>query len=137
MAESPDMHVAMSRARLRARGELAQALELRFQGLLKSFTDQVGEGRDAQVIGLFSETYKGVMNDVLTGSQAVDSKIISRPDGYLVFALVELPVGEANRAFVERARARQELWTRLQATKAFEELEAEIRKWEQSRDRLR
>jgi len=130
-ADSPDLHLAMSRARMRARGEIAQTLELRFQGLLKSFAEQTGPGSDATVLNLFSETYRAVVNDVLTGTEVADSKVVPTRNGYIVFALVRLPLGEANKAFVQKARAREELWTQLRASKAFEELDAEIRKYEQ------
>jgi len=134
-AESPDLHVGMSRARMRARTEIAQALEVRLQAMQKSFSEQVGGGADGRVLDQFTEVTRTVVSDVLNGSEVADSKVVATKGGYLVFALVQMPIGDANRAFVLRARSRDELWTRLQSSKAFQELDAEVRKLDSLRNR--
>lgn len=132
-AESPDLHVGMSRARMRARTEIAQALEVRLQGLQKSFSEQTGAGSDGRVLDQFTEVTRTVVSDVLNGSEVTDSKVLATKSGYVVFALVQMPIGEANRAFMMHARARDELWTQLRSSKAFQELDAEIRKLDSTR----
>ena len=42
-----------------------------------------------------------------------------------------LPIGEANKALMDRIKANKRLYTEFRATKAFEELDEEIKKYEE------
>ena len=50
------------------------------------------------------------------------------PAGY---EKMEMPIGEANLAFVEKLRAQERLYTRFRATRAFEELDQEVQEYEE------
>jgi hypothetical protein len=43
---------------------------------------------------------------------------------------MQLPVGEANRKLVEQIKASEQLYTRIRATEAFKELNAEVEQLE-------
>ena len=45
--------------------------------------------------------------------------------------MVEMPIGEANAAFVEKIRSQERLYTRFRASEAFEELDREVQEYEE------
>jgi hypothetical protein len=70
---------------------------------------------------------------VLVGSHARDQKFQIDGGVYRAWVLMQLPVGEANRKLVEQIKAREQLYTRLRATEAFKELNAEVEQLDAAR----
>ena len=50
------------------------------------------------------------------------------------WVLMELPVGEASKALLERLKQQEAIVTRIRASEAFKELNAEVEKYEKRKD---
>jgi len=66
------------------------------------------------------------------GVQVKETKIMQNEKTgiYSIYTLVEMPLGAANKALVQKLKEQQALATKLEASKAFKELEAEVAKVE-------
>lgn len=129
-ATSRDVQVAINRAQAEGRNGLASQLEVKYGSLTRRFVEETGVAADAQLLDEYEQTYKAVVSQVLIGSHARDQKFQIDGSVYRAWVLMELPVGEANRKLVEQIKAREQLYTRLRATEAFKELNAEVEQFE-------
>lgn len=134
-AVSRDLQMAIDRAEMEGRLGLATQLEVKYAALTRRFAEETGLARDAEVLREYEQSYKAVVSQVLIGSRARERKFALEDGVYRAWALMELPVGEANRQLVERLAQQQAAYTRLRATEAYRELNREVEKYEASRSR--
>jgi hypothetical protein len=122
--------MAVNKAQTEGRNQIAQQLEVRFQGLSKRFQEEVGIGDDSQLLDEFTQVYKAVTSEVITGSRARNEETRPEGDVYRVYVLMEMPIGAANANLLARLRASEHLYTRIRAAEAFEELQKEVEDYE-------
>ncbi|MEW6750222.1 MAG: hypothetical protein AB1505_04510 [Candidatus Latescibacterota bacterium] len=125
-ATSRDMQMAIDKARTQAQTGLAGQLETRLGNLTKQFAEEVGSGEGSELLEQFTSATKAVIDQTLNGAQIDKQKHVQEGPGYRAYVLMTLPVGAANQALMERIRANQNLYTRFQASQAFEELNKEL-----------
>ena len=128
---SKDLGLAVRKARTSGRAELASQLEVRLQALRKKFTEEVGAGEDSELLSQYSEVIKEVVSQVLVGSRTAKQDVRKEGMVYRAYVLMELPIGAANKALVDRIKAREYLYTRFRASQSFQELEKEVEKFEE------
>ena len=51
------------------------------------------------------------------------------------YVLVEYPIGAANNAFVQQIKKQEELYTRFRSSETFKELEDEVKKYEEWKEK--
>ena len=129
-ATSQDVQVAINRAQAEGRNGLASQLEVKYSSLTRRFIEETGVAADAQLLDEYQQTYKAVVSQVLVGSHARDQQFQIDGRVYRAWVLMELPLGEANRKLVEQIKASERLYTRIRATEAFKELNAEVEQLE-------
>jgi hypothetical protein len=134
-ATSRDLQLAIDRAEMEGRLGLATQLEVKYAALTRRFAEETGLARDAELLREYEQSYKAVVSQVLVGSRARERKFAIEDGVYRAWALMELPVGEANRQLVERLAQQQAATARLRATEAYKELTREVEKYEASRSR--
>ena len=132
-AESRDLQLAINKAVTDGRNNLAQQMEVKFEGMSKRFQEETGLGADAQLIDQFTQAYKGIVSQTINGSRAAKQEIVNTPaGGYRAYVLVELPIGAASQALMQRVRANEQMYTRFRASQAFDELQKEVERYEAS-----
>jgi hypothetical protein len=132
-ATSQDLQIAINRAQAEARSGLAAQLEVKYASLTRRFAEETGVAASSQLLDEYEQTYKAVVSQVLVGSHAREQQFQVEGGVYRAWVLMDLPIGEANRKLVEQIRAREQLYTRLRATEAFKELNAEVEQLEAAR----
>ncbi|MBO7501481.1 MAG: LPP20 family lipoprotein [Fibrobacterales bacterium] len=120
-----NMQMAVEKAKHTATVDLASKYETKVQAMTKSFKEELtGDERE-----LFETVSKTVINTSVMGVQVKEQKIMQAPDGtFGVYVLLEMPLGDANKAFLAKLKEQEALRTKIEASKAFKELEAEIEK---------
>jgi hypothetical protein len=128
--QSQTMQTAIEKAKHSATVDLAGKMEAHVQGMTKRFQEDIGTGLDATEQGLFESVSKIIVNETVYGVQIKEQKIMQNEETklYSVYALVEMPIGTANKALVSKLKEQQALALKLDASKSFKELEAEIAK---------
>ena len=123
-------NVAMARAKERGRAELARIIESKVDTLRKDFSEEVGEGPDAKLIGEFSEVTRGLASQVLRGSVPVDIKYVQNDGYFTAWALMIQDAKIFKAALDNQVEQNKELWTRFRASKAHEELDQRVKEYE-------
>lgn len=125
-ATSRDMQTAIDKAQLAGRSQIAQSYESHFQGLAKRFQEEVGVADSSDMLQQFEQTYKAVADVALLGTRAREQEVKAEGPIYRVYVLMEMPIGPANAAIMRKLRQNQQMYTRLRASQAFQELEHEV-----------
>lgn len=130
-ATSTDMQLAINKAQTEGRNQLAQQLEVKFNGLQKRFQEETGVGNDSEYLDQFSQAYKSIVSTELHGSRISRQDLQQEGEIWRSYVLMEMPIGQANEELMGKIRANQNLYTRFRATQAYKELDEEIEKFEQ------
>ncbi|QHI69019.1 LPP20 family lipoprotein [Tichowtungia aerotolerans] len=126
IAESRSLEIALSKAKMNARRELAQMLETKIESLQKSFTEETGLAADAEILSQFSSTAKSITSQQIRGSAAKELKYEAGSETITACALMELNP----KIILDQFEKEEQLYTRFRASKAYEELDKEIKEYE-------
>lgn len=131
--ESRDMQIAVNKAQQEATVDLSKKLEIKVKAMTKKYTEEVGElAQDANIRNYFEDVSKVVVNESISGIQVKEKKIMTKQkdgkDIYIAYMLMEMRFDTANKILMSKIKAKEELYTKLQASKSFKELEAEVDK---------
>jgi len=130
---SQDVQVALDKALLGARTELGRQVEVKIAALQKKFVEETGTGQDAQILQQFSEASKNVVSTTLTGSAMKKQERVKDGNMWRAYVLAAYPIGDANKAMLDAIKKNQEMYTRFRASQAFQELDTEVQKYEDSK----
>lgn len=130
MNVSRDLQIAVDGAAEAGRLEIARTVEVRFQGVTKRFSEETGLAEDSELLKEFSQTTKSVVSQVMVGSTTDKNEILNDHGLYRIYALMKLPLGEANTALMNQIKANQNMYTRFRATEAFEDLQKDCDSYE-------
>jgi hypothetical protein len=126
--------IALKKAMLDGRAQLAATFEVNMQNLEKNFIEEVGSTAKAEVNALFSSTTKAITKTTLNGSQA-----LSLPLTYIegkkitVKIVVGIDPKTLNSAVMaDLKNAGPNLYERFRASQAFNELNKEMENYEKS-----
>lgn len=131
---SRDMQMAIDKAKLRGRTELATQVEAKLEARQKLFSAETGVDTSSQIMKDFDDAQKQIVSQVINGSRVKNQNVIAESGIYRAFVLMEMPIGPANVAMMQKIKQNQQMYTRFRATKAFEELEKDIEKFEASKN---
>ena len=132
---SRDMSMAVNTATMDARIEISQQIEIKMSGVQRRFQEEVGLGDNSEILNQFTSAYKAVVDETLVGSRTRSQEIRQEGNMYRVFVLVEMPIGAASEAMMQRLRENENLYTRFRATEAFRDLERELEAYREQRNR--
>ena len=125
-ATSRDMQMAIEKAKINSRGELAEGMKTHAQTLTKRFNDEVAEGSDSEWLDTMNRTIKGVADETLVGVSVEKHHIATESGIYRAWVLLSLPIGDANRQLKAKIQENESLYARFRSTEGFKELEKEI-----------
>jgi len=124
-ARKQNPSLAKKVAAQRARDEVAAAVRIEVESLIKDFMQESGVGERAEALEFTQAVSKGVTDATLTG--AIIKETYLAKDG-TYFVLVEYSLDQARRAAIESARQEEALWNEFKAEQGFEALERELEK---------
>ena len=129
---SDDLQVAVDKATMQARSDIAGQIEARFEGLTRQFEEEVGATGESELLEQFTQVQQEVVSETLRGANARDQKVITDDGRYRAYVLVELPVGQAAEDFLQQLS--DEDYTRLRQSEAFDVLREEIERLEEENE---
>jgi hypothetical protein len=134
-ATSQDMQLAIDKATTDARAEIGRTIELKLESLQKRFDEEVGVRENATLLSQYTQATKTVVSTSLSGSKVKQKEFFKDGDIWRSYVMVEYPVGEANDAFVQQIKKQEELYTRFRSSETFKELEDEVKKYEEWKEK--
>jgi predicted small lipoprotein YifL len=126
---SADMQFALDKAVLSAKSGLAAQVNSAVSSTIKSFVAESGDPTDPVIEREIEKVAKDVVAEVsLVGHRIVKHEISREGTDYRAYVLIEMPAGQPKQSLVKQGNDSRVLKSRLRASKAFQELEAEIGK---------
>ena len=130
LAESKTIPVAISKAKLAARKNLAQLVRIKIENLEKSFVEEVGEARSSEMNELFSSTTKQITDQTLQGTLPKMQKYETKDGVTTAYVLMVLNPDVIDESL--KNNNAKHMYERFRASKAFEELDKDIKAYEAS-----
>jgi hypothetical protein len=124
---SKDMQFSVDKAMLSAKRELASMFSSHVSSLFKEFTTEIGES-DGDVIREIERTTKKVIKEVnLVGVERTQFKVQHDVNGgYRTWVQLRYSIDNTNKLLVSEIKKNRQLNAKLQASKAFKELQNEV-----------
>lgn len=132
---SRTVSLALDKAKTRGRTELSHIMETKIDSLKKDFQEEVGEGSTSEINTLFTAASKHVAHQILRGSVPKDLKYDTKDGITTAWALMVQDPKVIADAFSEQANTQRHLYTRFRASQAFTELDEEIEKFEEFKEK--
>lgn len=128
-AASSDLQFALDKAVLAAKRSLADRLNGKISAKIKEFIAESGAAEGTPPTSESERTTTNLISEVaLTGYVVKEQKFIPSGGQYRAYVLLQYPLGKANRLLVDQVGKDAALQGKLRASKAFQELEAELAK---------
>lgn len=128
---SRDMDLALNKAETEGRAKIGRTMEAKINSMQKKFEEEVGEGENSELLSQFTQATKVIVSTELTGSRVKEKKFVKDGSNWRVYVLMEYPIGAAQKAFLNKIRDNNQLYTRFRATDAMKEMEADVQKYEE------
>lgn len=128
-AVSQRLQTALEKAEIRARGDIASTVEVRFQGMSKDFQEEAA----GEYLQQFVQAQKEVVNQFLRGTQVRERKVLEEDSRYRAYVLMEMPIGKASKQLLSKLKKNEELFARFRASEAFEALQKEVKKYNRAK----
>lgn len=127
-AASADLQFAEDKAVLGAKRALADRINSKLSSKMKEFLSESGAGEDTQVQAESERVTSNLITEVnLSGYNITEKKFVPAGTQYRAYVLLQYPLGQANRILVDQIHKDNILQGKLRASKAFQELEKDIR----------
>jgi len=128
IGESRKIDVAIAKAKLEARKNLAQLVQVKIENLEKAFVEEVGDAETSEINELFSSATKQITSQTLQGTTPKIQKYDS--DNGVTTAYVLMVLNPDIIPNTLKNSSAKHLYERFRASKAFEELDKEIKEFE-------
>ena len=130
-ADSRNTQLAITKAKVEARKNLAQAVQVKIKNLEKAFIEEVGEAKGSELNELFSSATKQITSQTLQGTVPIEQKYETDDDGVTTAYILMVLNPDIVDTSLKNNNAKH-LYERFRASKAFEELDKEVKEFEES-----
>jgi len=120
--ESKSLELALNKAKVNGRIQLAQTLDARFEALEKAFSAETGIPYDSLLLSGFNSSAR-IIKQQIAGSVAQTLKYETTGDTFTAYAVMVLDP----KVIADQLAKEKDLYTRLQPTKAFGALDKEAK----------
>jgi hypothetical protein len=124
-ATSSDMQLALTKAQTVARATLAEQMQATYKVFSKQFAEEVGRDDSNRLLDQFTRTVEAVVNENLVNTTLSRQYLQEEPPGYRAFVIVTVARDDIAARLLKELKANEALYTRLRATQAFKDLEAQ------------
>lgn len=130
-SSSPDLQLSVDLATLNAKYTLADRINGKLDGMMKSFMSRLGQDNDvtASTITEVDKVVKNVIASVdVAGYNPTKVKVYPNGTQYRAFVLLEYSDKEARKIIMNRLMKDRMVYSKIKSTNAFKELEKEVAK---------
>lgn len=124
-ATSSDMQLSLTKAQTVARATLAEEMQATYKVLSRQFAEEVGRDDSDRLLDQFTRTVEAVVNENLVNTVLRQQYLQQEAPGYRAFVLVAVSRDDIAARLLKELKTNDALYTRLRATQAFKDLEAQ------------
>ena len=130
LGDSRNTQLAISKAKMEARKNLAQSVQVKIENLEKSFIEEVGEANGSEMNELFSSATKQITAQELQGTVPKMQKYEVNDGVTTAYVLMVLNPEIIHNSLKNSNKPKE--YERFRASKAFAELDKEIKEYEEA-----
>ncbi|VGO20882.1 LPP20 family lipoprotein [Pontiella sulfatireligans] len=130
LGESSNTQLAITKAKMEARKNLAQLVQVKIENLEKAFIEEIGEASGSEMNELFSSATKQITSQTLQGTVPKMQKY--ETDDGITTAYVLMVLNPDIIVDSLKNNNAKHLYERFRASKAFEELDKEIKEFDEA-----
>ena len=130
IGQSRDQALAIDRASVDARTKLAQAAQVKVENLQKAFIEEIGEAESSEINQIFSSATKQITAQTLQGTVPLEQTFDDEGGVFTAYVLMVQNPDIVDMVIKNNSNNAQHLYERFRASKAFEELDKEIKEFE-------
>jgi len=134
---SQKMQLALDKAKTGARNDIAQQMEVKMQSLEKSFEEEIGSADDTELNTFYNQTMKAIASQTLNGSRVKKQDVQKEGKSYRAYVLMELPLNDFREKLVNKVKDNKQLYQRFRASQAFEDMEEDVKEYEEYKQQQR
>ena len=123
IGESKSLELALNKAKVNGRRELAKILAARFDVLEKAFSEETKIPFESLLLSGFNTAEKAIIEQQISGSVAQTLKYETIGGTFTAYAVMVLDP----KAIADQLAKEKDLYARLQPTKAFGALDREVK----------
>jgi hypothetical protein len=131
LGESRNTQIAITKAKVEARKNLAQLVQVKIENLEKAFVEEIGEASGSEINQLFTSATKQITSQTLQGTMPMMQKYETDDGITTAYILMVLNPDVIHESLKNNNNAKH-LYERFRASKAFEELDKEIKEFEEA-----
>ena len=129
-ASSPDLQLSVDMATLNAKYTLADRINGKLDGMMKTFMTRLGTDEDISATTM-SEVDKVVKNVIasvdVAGYNPKELEVYPNGTQFRAFVLLEYSDAEARKIIMNRVKKDQMIYSKIKSSNAFKELEKEVK----------
>ena len=129
-AQSPDLQLSVDMATLNAKYTLADRINGKLDGMMKTFMTRLGTDEDVSA-STMSEVEKVVKNVIasvdVAGYNPKELEVYPNGTQFRAFVLLEYSDAEARKIIMNRVKKDQMIYSKIKSSNAFKELEKEVK----------
>jgi len=126
-AKSRDVQMAVAKATMLARAQLAVTIQGEVNSIMKLFMEENGPTNGAQVSNNVSiATVQEAIKMRMSGVQEEKTQIFQEGDKYVAYVLLKYPLGDMNKLVVDQIRQDDAANSRARSDEAYDEIERKI-----------
>lgn len=131
IGESRNRQLAVTKAKADARKNLAQLVQVKINNLEKAFIEEIGEAGGSEINELFSSATKQVTSQSLQGTAPKMQKFEENNGIFTAYVLMTQNP-DIVPEILKGNKSAKHLYERFRASKAFDELDKEIKAFEEA-----
>lgn len=126
-AKSRDLQMAVSKATMLAKAQLAATIQGEVNSIMKLYMEENGPSNGAQVSNNVSiATVQEALKMKLSGVQEDKTQVYQDGDKYVAYVLLKYPLGDMNKLVVDQIRQDDAANSRARSDDAYDEIERKI-----------
>jgi len=126
-AKSRDLQMAVSKATMLAKAQLAATIQGEVNSIMKLYMEENGAANGAQVSNNVSiATVQEALKMRLSGVQEDKTQVYQDGDKYVAYVLLKYPLGDMNKLVVDQIRQDDAANSRARSDEAYDEIERKI-----------
>ena len=127
VAKSKDMQMAMNKATMLAKAQLAVTIKGEVNSLMRLYVDENGDVNNAQASNNASvTTSQEALLAKIVGAHEEKSQIFQEGDKYVAYVLIKYPMGDMNKLLMDQLRQEDAANSRVRADEAYDTIERKI-----------
>lgn len=131
IGQSSSQQLSVTKAKVEARKNLAQLVQVKIENLEKAFVEEIGEAGSSEMNELFTSATKQITSQTLQGTMPKMQKFEEDDGVYTAYVLMVLDPDVIPKS-LESNNSAKHLYERFRASKAFEELDKEIKEFDEA-----